>query len=194
MKSVITGVSTVCMHELDAVMTVLSEKTRSLRYICDLEKLTIAAVERLLNHAGIIVPVGTDTIGIYIGIDDSIEDVKNEYLQKIIEEGLLGASPLLFPFTSPNAVAAQATIVFDIRGESVVMPCKGSIRHIVEYADERVSEGPMKMAIAGTIFSTGKAKGEAKSDHEARFYLLEDPENAKTRGVRTYEIEADQFV
>jgi hypothetical protein len=194
MKNVITGVSSIRMNELNEIMPDLSERTQTFRYVCGLERLTVAAVELVLREAGITIPVGKDSVGIYIGIDDAIEDVKNEYLRNIIEEGLLGASPLLFPFTSPNALAAQATIVFDIRGESIVMPCKGSMKNIAEYADERVSEGYMKMAIAGSIFLPQEKSSGGRNNYEARFYMIESPESARGRGARTCEKETELFV
>lgn len=194
MKNVITGVSIIRINELNEIVPDLSERTQTFRYVCGLERLTVVAVELVLREAGITIPVGKDTVGIYIGIDDAIEDVKNEYLRNIIEEGLLGASPLLFPFTSPNALAAQATIVFDIRGESIVMPCKGSMKNIAEYADERVSEGPMKMAITGSIFSPEETSTEDRNNYEARFYVIESPESARERGAQTYENETELFV
>ncbi|KPK02385.1 MAG: hypothetical protein AMK71_02445 [Nitrospira bacterium SG8_35_4] len=193
MKNVITGVSRIRMNALNEVMADLSERTQAFRSVCDLERLTVAAVELVLKEAGILIPVGKDTVGIYIGIDDAIEEIKNEYLRNIVEEGLLGASPLLFPFTSPNALAAQATIVFDIRGESIVMPCRGSMKNIAAYADERVCEGSMKMAITGSIFSLEKAAPGDRQNHEASFYVIESAESATSRGARTYENETELF-
>lgn len=194
MKNVITGVSRIRIHELDDIMPDLSERTQALRYVCELERLTVYAVELVLKEAGIKIPVEKDTIGIYIAIDDTIEDIKNEYLRNIIGEGLLGASPLLFPFTSPNALAAQATIVFDIRGESIVMPCRESMKNIAEYADDRVSQGCMEMAITGGIFSPEEKSAGSRKNYETRFYLIESTESARGRGVRTYEKETELFV
>jgi len=194
MKNVITGVSSIRIHELDEIVPDLSMKTQTFRFVCDLERLAVAAVELVLKEAGITIPVGKDTVGIYFGVDDAIEDIKNEYLRNIIQEGLLGASPLLFPFTSPNALAAQAAIVCDIRGESIVMPCRGSMKNIAAYADECVSKGWMVMAIAGGILSTKENAVEDRVNYEARFYMIERPESARERGAHTYEKETEPFV
>lgn len=194
MKNVITGASAVSTSELHEIMPALSERTLAFRFVCDLERLTVAAVELVLKEAGIAAPVGKETIGIYIGIDDVIEEVKNEYLRNIIEEGLLGASPLLFPFTSPNALAAQATILFDLRGESIVMPYRESMKTIAEYADDRISAGIMKMAVVGGIFSSGGEPAAHRQGAAARFYMIETAENARDRGVRTYHKEMEPFV
>ena len=110
MINIVTGASNINTNDLSKIVPDLSERTKTFRFVCELEKLTVAAVELVLGEAGVDFPVGKETIGIYIGIDDAIEEVKNEHLGNIIKEGLLGASPLLFPFTSPNALAAQATI------------------------------------------------------------------------------------
>jgi hypothetical protein len=183
MKNIVSGASSICMNDLSRIVPDLSERTKALRFVCELEKLTVAAVELVLGEAGVDVPVGKETLGIYIGIDDAIEEIKNEHLGNIIKEGLLGASPLLFPFTSPNALAAQATIVFDIRGESVVMPIKGSMKSIIEYADACVADGYMEMAIAGAIFSTGEQSAGTTDNYEGRFYMIESPESAGNRGA-----------
>jgi hypothetical protein len=187
MKNVITGASRIRVHELNEIVPGLSERTQTFRYVCDLEKLTVAAVELALKKAGVAIPAGNDTIGIYIGIDDAIEEIKNEFLRNILKEGLLGASPLLFPFTSPNALAAQASIIFDIRGESIVMPCRGSMKEIAYYADDRVFEGPMKMAVAGSISLPEERAAGDRHDYEARFLLIERFEGARERGALTCE-------
>jgi hypothetical protein len=194
MKTVITGTSHVRVHELNEIAPGLSGRTRAFRYVCDLERLTVAAVELVLKAAGISIPVGKETIGIYIGIDDAVEEIKNEFLRNIMKEGLLGASPLLFPFTSPNALAAQASILFDIRGESIVMPCRGSMKEIARYASERVCEGPMKMGITGGIFLPDERTTEDRINYEARFFMIESLESARERGAGTCEQETGLFV
>lgn len=194
MKNVITGKSCFNISELDEVMVTLSERTRSFRFVHDLEKFTVAAIEFLLRDAGIPIPAGTEDIALYLGIDNAIEDIKNEFWGNIVKDGILGASPLLFPFTSPNALAAQATIVLDLRGESVVSPVKGSIDSIIEYADECMSENYISMAIAGGITSPDMQSDDGAPDYQADFFFIENPESARNRGARIYGSVQEVFV
>jgi len=187
MKSVITGISRLKINELDEVTAAMSDRTGSFRYVHDLEKLTVAAIELLLRDAAIDYPVGKDTIGLYLGIDNAVEDIKNEFFENIVREGVLGASPLIFPFTSPNALAAQATILFDLRGESAVFPVRDSIETVIEYADECISGDLIQMAIAGGITVIDDQSTDGVHNYQAVFYFLENPDSAKDRGVRIYE-------
>ncbi len=187
MKNVITGISRINRHELNDGTVALSDLTNSFRFVHELERLTIVAIEHLLTDAGISVPVGKDNIGLYIGIDNAIEDIKDAFFKDVIMEGTLGASPLLFPFTSPNAIAAQATIVFDLRGESMVFPIKTSIDHVIEYADESISSNNMKLAIVGGVTASGERSDDGLHDYSASFYLIESSDSAEERGIRVYE-------
>ncbi len=186
MKNVITGASSIDKDEVAGIIATLSNKVKNFRFVNDLERLTIVAIDLLLKSSGIQVPVGKDNIGIYIGIDDVIEDIKDEFLGGVIKDGLLGASPIQFPFTSPNALAAQATIVFDIRGESVVMPIRDSILSVITYADECISGRYMDMAIAGGVVVKGEKTGNYSNDYKANFYMIENLESANARGATIY--------
>ena len=186
MKNVITGISRINITELDEVMETLSERTRSFRFVHDLERLTIAAIEILLKDAGINYPVSDDSIALYLGIDNAIEDIKDEFFSNILKEGLLGSSPLLFPFTSPNALAAQATIVFDLRGESVVIPVRDSINSVIEYADECISGEYVNMAIAGGIIAEGERSPDGLHNYKASFFMIENHGSAESRIARIY--------
>lgn len=175
MRNVITGRSRLQKNRLDEVFETLSERTRTFRFVHDLERLTVAAIEILLKDAEINFPVADDSIALYLGIDNSIEDIKDEFFRNVLRDGLLGASPLLFPFTSPNALAAQATIVFDLRGESVVLPVGSSIDGVIAYADECIAAGHAHMAIAGGVVASGKKSEDGLHDYRASFVMLESP-------------------
>lgn len=181
MKTVITGISRLKMNELDDVTAGMSDGTGSFRFVHDLEKLTVAAIGMLLRDAGIDYPAGEDNIALFIGIDDAVECIKNEFFENVLREGVLGASPLLFPFTSPNALAARATILFDLRGESAVFAVRDSIDSVIEYADESISGQSVRMAIAGGITAV-----DGPDNCQAVFYFLENDDSARARGARIY--------
>ncbi len=179
---VVTGMAEINSKDMDSIIPNLNEHFREMRFIHDVEKLAIAGVGLLLSDANIHFPVGSTDIGLYIGIDDAIEGIKDEYFNSVIKYGILGSSPLLFPFTSPNAVAAQISIAFDIRGESITIPVKYSCVDVIEYAVECITGRHSRMAIAGGIMSSGlRNKGL-----RAEFSLLEDLESAVGRGARIY--------
>lgn len=186
MRNRITGKSRISSNEVERVLPSLSEKIRTFRFVHELERLVVAAFELVLNDASIEVPVGTDGTGIYLGVDNCIEDIKNKFLLDIIKEGVLGASPLLFPFTSPNSLAAQAAIMFDIRGESMIFPVERPEIRTILYADECVAAGYAHRAIAGHVFRESAGGAEGSMDYFAELFFLETPELAEKRHVRIY--------
>lgn len=187
MKAVITGVSKVNSKNIEDVIYRLNLKFKQMRFVHDLEKLTIAGIGNLMDNAKIRFPVGNADISLYIGIDDDvIEDIRSEYFNSILEEGILGASPLLFPFTSPNALIAQASIAFDIRGESIVFPIADSYRNVIKYAVECINKRYTLTAIAGGIISENKKTDVTGPYYKVEFYFLEGIKSAMERGAKVF--------
>lgn len=187
MNPVITGKSKITSKDIKEAILKLNGQIRQIRFVHDLERLTVAGIGLLMDDAAIRLPVKSADISLYIGIDDSIEDIKDEYFNNILDEGILGASPLLFPFTSPNALTAQISIVFDIRGESIMMPIKYSYRDVIEYAIECITGEYTRMAIAGGILSEDKETAITENHYKAEFFFLENLESAVKRGAKIYE-------
>ncbi|MEW6419135.1 MAG: beta-ketoacyl synthase N-terminal-like domain-containing protein [Nitrospirota bacterium] len=179
----VTGMVKINSKDMDSIISNLNEHIREMRFIHDLEKLAIVGVGLLLSDADIHFPVGSTDISLYIGIDNAIEGIKDEYFNSVITYGILGSSPLLFPFTSPNALTARISIAFDIRGESITIPVKYSCDDVIEYAIECITGRYSRMAIAGGIMSSGlRNKGL-----RAEFSLLEDMKRAKERVACVYQ-------
>ena len=166
--TVIIGRCKMSIAEADGALEGLEGRIKPMRLFHNLERLVVAAVGGALMDAGRAFPIGDDSVGLYLAIDDSIEDVKDEYLRGIIEEGLIGASPLLFPLTSPNALAAQVSIAFDMRGEGVVMPINGSGSDVIEYATECIDNNQVRKAIVCVIRA-----GDGNPPLEGRHYFGE---------------------
>lgn len=190
MTPVITGLSKLVSCDLDKGISHMNEQIRHMRFVHDLEKLVVTAVGLVLYDAGMPFLVGNEDIGLYVGIDNAVEDIKSEYFNNILSEGILGASPLLFPFTSPNALTAQATIAFDIRGESITLPIQHSSKDVLEYATDCIVGRYTKMAIAGGI-TTDRAQTSCSETtktpvYTAEFFFLEDRKSAVERGVKVY--------
>ncbi|MEK7699607.1 MAG: beta-ketoacyl synthase N-terminal-like domain-containing protein [Planctomycetota bacterium] len=186
MRPVITGISKISSSNIGRALMKLNDAIKQMRFINGLEQLAIISMGIILDNARISVPVGNANIGLFVGIDDSIEDLKDEYFNGILNDGILGASPLHFPFTTPNSLAAQVSIAFDIRGESITIPVKRSYRNVIEYAHECITERHTKMAIAGGILLNDKRLSIEEGRYMAEFFFLEDAGSAAERGVTVY--------
>ncbi len=185
MLMVITGRCRLESSGVEEALNRLEGLIKPMRLVHDLERLVVAAVGGALMDAGLSFPVGGSTIGIFIGIDDAIEDIKDEYFSGVLAEGILGASPLLFPFTSPNALAAQISISFDLRGEGVVIPINGSCPDVIEYATDCIASHHAKKAITGTITIIDRRLSIEEDRYAAEFFIIESEGDAVMRGART---------
>jgi len=163
----------------------------------DIERISVLASAYALESAGILSPLGDDSISIYAGIDEGIDSIKFRYYEGVLKEGPLGASPALFPLTSPNAVSAQIAIDFDARGECITFPAGMlSGARAISYASECIMLGKTDIALAGGATCIDDELREALKDSGnadagklisgAAFLVLESDEHAKGRGAKIY--------
>jgi hypothetical protein len=54
-------------------------------------------------------------------VDEGIDGIKARYFEGVLRDGPLGASPMAFPFTTPNTITARISILLDLRGESLTI-------------------------------------------------------------------------
>ena len=182
MKQVITGRVRVVSSDADQILSRAHNSIRKTRFVHDLEKLMVAGVLALLEDAGIDYPAGTQDIGMYLCMDDIFEEIKNEFFRDILKQGSEGASPLLFPYTAPNAFSARVSIIFDLRGESILFPVNNKWDNMIKYAFLCVSKGYSRMAITGGIRTLpGTLEG-----YEGRMYFIENEKSALERNARIY--------
>lgn len=186
MKPVITGVSKISSNNIESVTSGLKDSIRQMRFVNSMEQLAVTAVGIMLNDAKIDIPIGNASVSLFVGIDDSIEDIKNEYFEGILNEGILGASPLLFPYTTPNSLAAQVSIAFDIRGENITIPIQYSYRDVIEYAIECITEKYTGTAIVGGIRVQDRNLSVGEGRYVAEFFLFEEVDSARKRGATIY--------
>lgn len=186
MRPVITGMIKISSNDVEYAMTRVKDMIRQMRFVNSLVQLTVVSIGIMLDEAKINIPVGNNDISLFLGVDDSVEDIKDEYFNGILNEGILGASPLLFPYTTPNSLAAQATIAFDIRGESITVPIKNTHRNVMEYAVECIDGKYTSMAIAGGIRLKDKNLTIKDGRYTAEFFLLEEAGHAEKRGAKIY--------
>ena len=111
---------------LAATLATLTRTGPPIRLAHPIEEVAVLAVHEALASARVSVPVGGEDIGIALGVEEGIDGLKAEYYRGILKDGPLGASPMVFPFTTPNTIAARISILFDLRGESFTL-CGGSL-------------------------------------------------------------------
>lgn len=115
------------------------------------ERLMLGSIDSSLAGAGL-TRADIESAGIIVGIDSVIDKVKESYFKGVAEDGPLGASPLLFPYTSPNVLAARATIHFGIKGPDITI-ASGPLSFLkaVSYAYRLVSSGAAGLAVAAGV-------------------------------------------
>ena len=175
----------------DALVTI-AERIRPMRLHHRLEQLAVAAAGNALLDAKINLPVDDSTVGLYVSIDDSIEDIKDEYFRMVLADGLLGGSPLLFPFTSPNALSAQISIACDVRGECIVMSVNGACPDMIKYATGCIDGRHVKKAVAGTIRIRDLELSAEEGRYRAEFVVIEEERDAMKRGAVIYHLSGDE--
>lgn len=115
------------------------------------ERLLLGSIDSSLAGVGL-TRADIESAGIIVGIDSVIDKVKDSYFKGVAEDGPLGASPLLFPYTSPNVLAARATIHFGIKGPDITI-ASGPLSFLkaVSYAYCLVSSGTVGLAVAAGV-------------------------------------------
>jgi 3-oxoacyl-(acyl-carrier-protein) synthase len=95
-------------------------------------------------------PLGRDDIGVALGVEEGIDGIKARYYRELLTEGPLGASPIAFPFTAPNTIAARLSILLDLRGENFTV-CGGSLSgaQAIGLALESLREGRCAAVLTG---------------------------------------------
>lgn len=181
MIAAVTGRARLTSRETAEAIAGLGSRIRPVRFVTLLEQLAVAAVAGALDDAGMAFPVGSSDAGIYLGIDDAIEEVKDEYFKGIVRDGMWGASPMLFPYTTPNAFAAQISIAFDLRGESITMPITHSAGDVIEYATRCVMQGYITRAVAGGITVCNPGLSAEEGRYAAEFFVIEPADSAAGR-------------
>jgi 3-oxoacyl-(acyl-carrier-protein) synthase len=186
---VISGKYTLESGRTEDALRKLEGRIKAMRLVHEIERLAIAAAGNALLDSGLEFPAGSVDTALFLAIDDSVEDIKNEYLQGVLDEGILGASPLLFPFTSANSLSAQVSIALDLRGECIVMPMKrinGSSADVIQYATECIAAGYAKIAIIGLINTKDRNLSIGEGRYSADFLIIEGEDDAVRRGARIY--------
>lgn len=145
--------------EIAVLLSSLSRAGRRIRLFHPIEESALLAAAGALSSGGIPVPLrGGEHLGIALGVDEGIDQIKADHWLALMKDGPIGASPLTFPFTSPNAIAAQVSIALDIRGEFFTT-CGGQLAGAVALglAVEAVRGGRAQVMLAGGATYVGRA-------------------------------------
>jgi hypothetical protein len=165
----VAGVGVVCVSgggagecerlagRLPAVLATLAGSGPPVRLVHPIEEVAVLAAHDALAAAGVTMPVGGEDIGIALGVEEGIDGLKAEYYRGILKDGPLGASPIVFPFTTPNTVAARISILLDLRGENLTL-CGGSLSgaQAIGLALAAVRETRSRAMLAGGATSVGQ--------------------------------------
>jgi hypothetical protein len=135
---------------LSAALDALSSRGRRVRLVHSVEEAAFLAAVEAFDDAGMAAPAHCDRTGIALGVDEGIDGIKADHCLAVARDGPTGASPLHFPCTAPNAVAAQLSIALDLRGESVTF-CGGPLcgARALGHALHTLREGRAAALLAG---------------------------------------------
>lgn len=176
---------------LSAAVESLASKGRRIRLIHGIEEAAFLAAVDAFRSAGKDSGDARDRTGIALGVDEGIDGIKAAHCLGVARDGPSGASPLHFPFTAPNAVAAQISIVMDLRGESITYS-GGTLcsARALGHALQALRAGLASAMLAGGVTSVEqglpgaalRAGGACEAPHPldaACLFLLESPRTAR---------------
>jgi 3-oxoacyl-[acyl-carrier-protein] synthase II len=137
-------------RRLSAVLAALSWHGTHGRLVHPIEEMALLAAHDALRRAGVRTPLGGEDIGVALGLEEGIDGIKAQYYRDILRDGPLGASPIVFPLTTPNTIAARISIALDLRGENLTL-CAGTLSgaHALGLAMEMLRAGRMPVMLAG---------------------------------------------
>jgi hypothetical protein len=151
-------------RRLHAALAAVSPAGPSVRLLHRLEEMAILAAHEALSRGAVAIPHGGDDLGVALGVEEGIDGIKARYYRGVLKDGPLGASPLMFPLTTPNTIAARLSILFDLRGETFTVG-GGSVSgaQAVGLAVQALREGRLAMALAGGVTSVEEEFLEAEA-------------------------------
>tara|TARA_B100000315_G_scaffold257950_1_gene308529 strand:+ start:492 stop:1322 length:831 start_codon:yes stop_codon:yes gene_type:complete len=175
MKIAVTGLGLI--EDVDKENPIdCSELLGQERTVLRIEELALYAASKAIKDAKLSIINNPVSVDLVLGVDEGIDDCKKHFFKGLIADGAQGVSPLLFPFTAPNAITARVSIVFSIRGENIT------------FADGCLSSGKamayaidlLKLKKATTVITGGV------THNYAAVAVLEDFEIATKRNATVY--------
>lgn len=135
----------------------LAQAGKRVRLLHRVEEVSLLAARDALAEGGIPVPLREVRAAIVLGVDEGIDGIRARHSIALRDGGPLAVSPLSFPFTSHNAVAAQLSILLDVRGEFLTF-CGGALSGAAALGAARrvVLDGLAPFVLAGGVTSVEK--------------------------------------
>ncbi|HEU4401376.1 MAG TPA: beta-ketoacyl synthase N-terminal-like domain-containing protein [Candidatus Polarisedimenticolia bacterium] len=173
-------------------------------------RMAVLSAAQALAEAGAAEDAG---IGVVLGTMTSGGEPLTDYLTTLVREGPQAVSPMLFPFTVPNAPASQCSILLGLKGPNLTLcQMEASGLGAIATAAALIRNGAADVLLAGGADEHPRALGEAwrrwrilarggpggspgPFDRRARGFapgegayvvLLETEERARARGVRVW--------
>jgi 3-oxoacyl-[acyl-carrier-protein] synthase II len=161
---------------------------RRLSRVC---QLAVAAARLAKIDAG---ALGDDALGLVVGTELGDLHSTREFADGYLERGQAGLSPLLFPNTVMNAMAAAASIALQARGLSLTINAPGipgelavarAAAAVASRRAERLLAGGVDELDPYVVEMLGRMGVEASRRGEgAAFLMLEPLDGARARGAR----------
>ncbi len=121
------GETAACAARVAEATELLGRGGKRIRLIHRIEEVALLAAWDALLSSGIAVAATEGgRVGIALGVDEGVDGIKARHCLAVQSDGPLGASPLVFPFTTQNAVTARVSIGLDLRGDMFTL-CGGPL-------------------------------------------------------------------
>ncbi|VAV82247.1 hypothetical protein MNBD_DELTA01-1265 [hydrothermal vent metagenome] len=126
----------------------------SARTVFEEERFLLAGVAKTLKASGLAGSAAEENagFGIVLGVDTVVDGWKAGFFGEVVKDGPLGASPLIFPYTSPNALAARATIAYNLKGDDITIASGPlSFFKAISYGAMLVGSGILEGVVVGGV-------------------------------------------
>jgi 3-oxoacyl-[acyl-carrier-protein] synthase II len=126
-------------------------KPANLRRMDRIGKMMVSAVRLALEDSGLeLGKENSNRMGLSIGTGLGSSDTVDQFFRSLLKDGPVGAAPLLFQTSVPNAVSSHCSIEYGIKGINITFSHKEtSTEMAMAYAYHLLREERMDMILAG---------------------------------------------
>jgi len=157
------------------------------------QKIMLAAFMKAQRSAGLeLKTIASERMGIFIGNSYGVDGFKTDFFRLYKKSNPLLTSPSLFPFTTPNSLAAWLAIPMGVKGPTTtfVSGCNAS-SHALLAANDAISSGECDIAFVGgvSILCEDLSDEFAASGFKREvivFVVLESRNQAESSGRKVY--------
>jgi 3-oxoacyl-[acyl-carrier-protein] synthase II len=126
-------------------------KPANLRRMDRIGKMMVSAVRMALDDSGLdIEREDPDRVGIMVGTGLGSSKTVDLYYRGLLEEGPMGATPLLFQTSVPNSICSHSSLEFGIRGVNTTFSHKeASVESTIVFASRLLKQGGADVIFVG---------------------------------------------